>query len=230
MSTPAQVRDDSVPQPHAEPVAPEPHSAELLAAIRSGDAEAMGVAWQQINQLERPAAVAAIEALKTAKLGDPLLSALLARSQSVNTAEAWTQTAEVAFAFESEAIATRAATETLQREPRALSATFILAVYANRAGKPDQASNRIKALIALVPEAKNDPNLTVQLAIALLGQKNAPEALAILDESLERLVSRGVGFDAQVLRGRALLMLDRSKEALEAWEVALTIATPPQAV
>ena len=229
MSMTEPAHDASSAQPGYEPQPAEP-GADLIAAIQSGEVEAMAAAWQQTNQLSPVGAAAAIKHVSEANLAEVLVKSLHTRAQSLNTAAAWSHAAEVAFAFGDEEIAKAAAGETLHRDPSSVNAVFILAVLANRRGEFDQASRAINELFDTVPEAKRESSIIIQLIVAMLGQWHPQEALATLDPVFEDLVAAGSKFDAYVLKARALAMMpERGSETTTAWENAMQTATPEQA-
>lgn len=225
----------SLPQPTLDNSTTAPTSelgslvTDFVAAIQADDVETMTQLWDRTNQLSRPAPAAVVEALKQSGVADQLLDAFVRRSGSVNTADEARRAAEVAFAFGNDAVAFAAATETRRREPRKIAATQILAVIANRQGKPDEALKVIDELITLVPELRAEPNLAIQNAIAQLATDNADAALKTLDKNSVDFVRAGLACDAQVLRARAFGILpNQTKAAQEAWEKALSLATPEQ--
>ncbi len=225
----------SVPEPTLNNSAQAPASklesfvTDFLAAIQADDVETMTQFWDRTNQLPPPAPAAVIEVLKQSEVADQLIDAFVRRSESVDTADEARCAAEAAFAFGNEAVAIKAATEARRREPRTLAATQILAILANRQGKPDEALKVINELIALVPELRAEPILAIQNAAAQVATNNADAALKTLDTYSVDFGRAGLAFDAQVLRARAFGMLpNQIKAAEEAWEKALSLATPEQ--
>lgn len=217
------------PTPTAEEVPTAVHN--LLAAINADDAEAMATALQRIENEQGQAGAAAIAgAVVPAGLTKKLLDALAKRAESLNTADAWRQAAEAAFVLQDVDLVQRAANETLKHDPTVTNAAFMLAVIANRQARYDEALKAINSLLPVVPQAKNDPYMIVQLALAQIGTNQPQTALSILDDSIDELTAAGLGFDGELLRARALRTApERTPDALAAYKRALAVATPAQA-
>ena len=228
MSTP---HEKMVDVSSSEPTAPEQTaSSALLSAIRAGDAQALVQAWDQVNQLQQSQAAAVVAAIRKTGSADTLVQQLMQISRSSADADSSRRAAEAAFAFGNDTLAIESAQETLRRDPKNGNATFILAVCANRQAKPDQALKVINDLVAVVPAAADDPLLLVQKAMAELASGDARGALKTIDDRIALLTAAGTGFDAQVIRGRAVSVLpDQAKDGLGAWQTAMSLAQPAQA-
>jgi tetratricopeptide (TPR) repeat protein len=212
-----------------ETLAPDHPMESLLAVVRAGDADGISVALDRLGETMGTAAPSAITtALDANGLTDAMLAAVTERARKLDTAAAWSQLAAAAATTRRAALAIEAAQTALQRDAATPLATLILSSEANQRGDHATALRLIADLVAKVPAAKNEPMLNFQKAVAELGRNQPHAAVGMIDAALPGLTAAGMGFDAHVIRARALgTMSERTTVAAQAWERALAAARHP---
>lgn len=204
----------------------------LLAAIRSDDAEGIAAALAHLAELQGTAATSTVvSALNANGLTEAMLAIMGKQSQELNTALAWSQLAMAAAAVGRDELTIEAANTALRLDPATAGAAMLLIATANRRSDYEAALRAITDLVSHVPDAKGDPFIIFQTAVAELGRQEPKAALAAVDSALPRLIAAGLGYDAHTLRAKALeAMPERSTEVVGAWERALAAASHPTQV
>lgn len=201
----------------------------LLQAILAEDSEGIVAAFYQTIELGGPAGMAAVGAeLDANGLTEKMVAALTKRAETLRTASAWLQLADITLTMGHEANGVDAAEKALQIDPTATNAAIMVSSAANRRGEYDKASRVISDLIARVPDEKNNPGLVIQSAVAEINRSKPEAALALINAALPQLKAAGAESTAQILRAKALSSIpERSAEAVSAGERAVETATNP---
>src|SRR5262249_10887449 len=155
----------------------------LVEAIRTEDADRIASTLDQLEKIQGPAAAFTINsALEVGGLTKAaLLSPLKKRAKTLQTAPAWSQLAGVALELENDDLAIEAAHMALELDPNNLDAAFFLIVVSNRRTEHESAKRAIAELTKRVPNARNDPYIIVQTAIAEIGLKQPQAALTVIE-------------------------------------------------